>query len=203
MKSLYTWKSKLDPSEGNVAESKLIYFTISSPPFRLYTSFYLFPFDKFYQVFSFSTCLGWNLLIHNQPVDISLSYNVFCIPTSSTYLFSLLKCPGNTAFPPSLQTVHCSKTYFMNAKKDTLKHVCRFSSVPKSCPDRSPASMCNVSAPSRDSLGEYLITTSLGWCACDRVVVIWLPAAPASPWCFLVASEQTARPLGAWRWTNN
>ncbi|OPJ77449.1 hypothetical protein AV530_007761 [Patagioenas fasciata monilis] len=44
MKSLYTWKSKLDPSEGNTAESKLISFTMSSPPFRLYPSCYLFPF---------------------------------------------------------------------------------------------------------------------------------------------------------------
>lgn len=184
MKRLYTWKSKLDPSEEKGTLQNLNSFPLQCPlphlgSILVVTSSLLISFIKFFV--SSSPCLGWNLLIHNQPVDISSSYNVFCIPPCSTYLLPPLKCPGNTVFPPLPSNKASNKTHFMNAKEDILKHVGRFSSVPKSCPDCSLASMCNVSAPSRDFLGEYLITTSLDWCASNRVEVIWLPAARASP----------------------
>lgn len=43
---------------------------------------------------SFSTCLGLNLFVYNQPVDTSPSY-VFYILTHSTSFLSSLKCPRN------------------------------------------------------------------------------------------------------------
>lgn len=126
-------------------------------------------FIKFFM--SFHTCLGWNLLLHNQPGTY-----VFRVPACSTYHLYPLKLSGNRPHP--LQRDHCSKTYLVSAKKDILKRVGGVSCVPKSCLHWTACA--RHLPPAMTSFGSTLSSPHGTGIHLTRILVIWLPTAVPS-----------------------
>lgn len=146
---------------------------------------------------SFSTCLGWNLLAYNQPVDISSSYHVFYILTCSTIFLSALKCPRN-AFSTHLPLFKESVT--AKHASPVPKKIC-WSTLLGFLLFQKAVYMCSVSAPSHDFFWEYLTISSLDWDApskgCSHL------SAPTTNFTKMLPDGfWAACPSGAPRWTD-